>query len=147
MSSKDTALKRQLGKRVDAAVLAAGYGSADEFARGIGLPRSTFFKLRKGTLDPRFSTLMKIAKGLGVTLSALVGDERGPTKSLQPSTPPSVPIPPGKKPRIKMTLTILAEDPPQWLSQALENIETKSHPHRPIQSQKPLMHSPQNSNQ
>src|ERR1035437_539798 len=74
MGFKDADSKKRLGRRVEQAVTDAGYGSPDEFARGIGLPRSTFFKLRKGTLDPRFSTLMKIARGLGVSLSTLVGD-------------------------------------------------------------------------
>jgi transcriptional regulator with XRE-family HTH domain len=124
MGPKETASKKLLGKRVEAAVFAAGYSSPDEFARGIGLPRSTFFKLRQGTLDPRFSTILKIAKGLGLSLSALAGDSK---EHNEPSdfSPQSLKHPP-KKQKIKVTFTVSTDEPPEWLKMAIEQAEIGS---------------------
>lgn len=138
MASKDADSKKLLGKRVAQAVSAAGYGSPDEFARGIGLPRSTFFKLRHGTLDPRFSTLMKIARGLDLSLSALVGDERGKirlasdgdqTAATQSGLPTARTRSLGaRKSPVQVTLSIEADEAPMWLVDALAQVNTKPKP-------------------
>ena len=131
MGFKDADSKKRLGRRVEQAVTDAGYGSPDEFARGIGLPRSTFFKLRKGTLDPRFSTLMKIARGLGVSLSTLVGDSpeaslagtSGSVRPLGDAAEPPVRLV-NRKAQVKVNFSITSDNAPAWLTQILAEAKT-----------------------
>ena len=44
-----------------------------QLAKASGVNLSTIFRLESGALDPRLSTLEKLAKALGVTVPALLG--------------------------------------------------------------------------
>ena len=57
-----------LGKRVRALRKKAGYSSYDSFAFDKDISRSQYFTYEKGT-DMRFSSIVKIAKANGLTLS------------------------------------------------------------------------------
>ena len=150
MGSKDADSRKLLGKRVEQAVSAAGYASPDEFARGIGLPRSTFFKLRRGTLDPRFSTLMKIARGLDLPISALVGDEReknvlATDERPEPGAKPSQVVASGRpridrKSSVHVTLSIAADHAPAWLVEAMAQAKTQPKSKRSGKSVKAATH-------
>ena len=44
-----------------------------QLAKASGVNLSTIFRIESGALDPRLSTLEKLAKALGVTVAALLG--------------------------------------------------------------------------
>lgn len=67
---------RQFGKRLRALREAAGRSQADLAARA-GLSRVFVNQLEAGTRDPSLSTLTRLAKALGVTLSALLDAGEG----------------------------------------------------------------------
>lgn len=89
-----------------------GYRSHEEFAYAIGLPKSTLSRLLRDMIDPRLSTLEKIAHGLGMQTSDLLAQSRT-LESQEPLRPK-----PGRKRGtvLNVNITIPAgSPPPTWL--------------------------------
>lgn len=61
--------ERKLGKRIRKFRHAAGLSQLDMVARGFSL--SHYQKIERGALDPRVSTVIRIAKCFGVSVGAL----------------------------------------------------------------------------
>ena len=57
---------------IEAGIRREGFRSHEEFAHAIALPKSTLSRLLSGDSDPRFSTLERIAFGLGMDLVDLL---------------------------------------------------------------------------
>jgi transcriptional regulator with XRE-family HTH domain len=57
-----------IGRRVDFCLRRQGFRSHEEFAHAIGFPKSTLSRLMRGKIDPRVSTLDRLAAGLGMSL-------------------------------------------------------------------------------
>jgi transcriptional regulator with XRE-family HTH domain len=64
--------EQKLGKRVRAAREGAGMSQMDVVLKS-GMSLSHYQKIERGVLDPRISTICKIAKLFGVTLDDLAG--------------------------------------------------------------------------
>ena len=64
--------EEKLGKRVRAAREGAGMSQMDVVLKS-GMSLSHYQKIERGVLDPRISTIVKIAKLFGATLDELVG--------------------------------------------------------------------------
>ena len=64
--------EQKLGKRVRAAREAAGMSQMDVRDK-TGMSLSHYQKLERGVLDPRISTICKVAKLFSVSLDELVG--------------------------------------------------------------------------
>ena len=54
--------------------------SQRQLAELSGVHHVSLARIEMGVLDPRLSTLLKLAKALKVTMSELVGDNQSPTK-------------------------------------------------------------------
>mgnify|MGYP000084150050 CR=1 FL=1 len=65
-----------LGRAVAAARHAAGL-TQKEFAEKVGMDRVTVARTETGRIDVPYSTLVRLAAGLGVPLVKLVGDATG----------------------------------------------------------------------
>ena len=68
-------MARTLPERIGAAVArlrATKKWSQDDFANETGLHRSYIGKIERGMIDPRITSLERIAKGLGLTASELL---------------------------------------------------------------------------
>jgi len=61
-----------IGRRIDFCIRRQGFRSHEEFAHAIGLPKSTLSRLMRGLIDPRVSTLDRIAAGLGMSLAEML---------------------------------------------------------------------------
>lgn len=89
-----------------------GYRSHEEFAYAIGLPKSTLSRLLRDMIDPRLSTLEKIAHGLGMQTSDLLAQSR----TLESQEP--LRAKPGRKRgtvlNVKVTIPA-GGPPPAWL--------------------------------
>jgi len=111
----------KLANRIQDRILVAGYTSQDHFARSIALPRSTLYKLLKGDLDPRLSTLRKIADGLDFSLSELFESAVRNSSSLRATVDGLHPLHKSGR-RGQKTLTvkvaISGDEIPDWLVQA-----------------------------
>ena len=78
-----------LGERVRELRLAAGM-TQDALTRASGLSLSLLTHLEQGvTPDPRWSTICKLADGLGVPVAALRMDDQGGAKSRPRGRPPN----------------------------------------------------------
>lgn len=62
-------LEVRFGKRLRKARLAAGLSQLDMLHHGFSL--SHYQKMERGVVDPRLSTLVKLAKAFGVTVGEL----------------------------------------------------------------------------
>lgn len=63
----------QVGERLKAARLAAGFQNASAFGRHVELAPNTIYRLEKGDEQPSIETLSKWARGCGVTSDSLLG--------------------------------------------------------------------------
>jgi transcriptional regulator with XRE-family HTH domain len=66
-------LEERFGKRCRRLRREAGLSQLD-MVRDHGFSLSHYQKIERGTLDPRLSTLMKIAKSFGISVSELVAN-------------------------------------------------------------------------
>jgi transcriptional regulator with XRE-family HTH domain len=92
-----SALRTILGTTVRALRTKAKY-SQEGFADAIGVHRTYMGTLERGDANPTLETLEMIAKGLGVTVSALL--RAAETGELPEVNPPSTRIPPGRSSRL-----------------------------------------------
>ena len=70
------------GKRLDKLIYKS-YRSKDLFLRETGFHKTNIYDILSGDGDPRFSTLYKLAKALGVSMEELVRIEK-PVRSEKP---------------------------------------------------------------
>lgn len=119
MGHKHKTWQEVLASRIREGILKAGYTSQEQFARSIALPRMTLYKLLKGEVDPRFSTVVKIADGLDFTLSELLANHT-PGAS-QTNSGRSLSSKPGRRPKktVTISLTVSSDEIPDWLNAAL----------------------------
>lgn len=82
MGSVSSKFQELLAARIGQGILDMGYSGQDNFARSIGVPRATVHRLLKANLDPRLSTLEKVAEGLDIPLATLLNTSKTET-SLQ----------------------------------------------------------------
>jgi transcriptional regulator with XRE-family HTH domain len=124
MARETPTWQQALAKRISDGILHAGYTSKDQFARSIALPRMTLHKLLKGELDPKVSTLLKIADGLDSTLEALLAQPeslRRVGKEIDGSALETLKKPGRRKLRtLSVKLTVSGEDLPGWLQEAFK---------------------------
>ncbi|NPV45737.1 MAG: helix-turn-helix domain-containing protein [Armatimonadetes bacterium] len=68
--------RKELGRRIQAAIMEAGYGSLSEFARQVGWSRALIYQYVNGTVLVQLDRLQQIAERTGKTLEwFLVGDQ------------------------------------------------------------------------
>ena len=60
------------GRLVERQILLAGYKTVEIFAHENSIAKSTLSQIINGTRDPRFTTLLKIAKALEITVWELL---------------------------------------------------------------------------
>lgn len=63
----------QLNKRLQELREQAGYATARQFAKAIGLPQSTYQTYESGKSEPKASVLIKIASALHISVNDLLG--------------------------------------------------------------------------
>lgn len=102
-----------IGRRVDFCLRRQGYRSHEEFAHAIGFPKSTLSRLMRGMIDPRVSTLDRLAAGLGMSLVEMLS--AGGFEAQEPSRTPIRRAP--KQPtEVHMSLTLpLDGELPAWI--------------------------------
>ncbi len=102
-----------IGRRIDFCIRRQGYRSHEEFAHAIGLPKSTLSRLMRGLIDPRVSTLDRIAAGLGMSLVEMLS--AGELEAHEPVRTPIRRVP--KEPTlVQMCLTLPPDaELPAWI--------------------------------
>lgn len=65
-----------LGERIRHYIRESNFENVEHFAKENSIPKSTLSELLNGKNDPKFSTLKKIATGLGISLHELLSDPR-----------------------------------------------------------------------
>lgn len=102
----------------------AGFRTQDEFARVIGMDRSTLRRVLSGKYDPKLSTLQRIADGLEMPLDDLLKtDASQAISSLQRKGRKPV-----EKPHVVQIQITLApgEQLPEWIKDCIENGSAKA---------------------
>lgn len=72
IGDRHTEFRQKLGQRVRAAREAAGFTQMDVLQQA-GVSLSHYQKIERGVLDPRFSTMIKLASFFGASLDSLAG--------------------------------------------------------------------------
>lgn len=72
-TTKFLKIQQKVGKRVEDLIASRGYPSLENFALSNGFHKATVHQVVKGVVDPRLSTLIRLAEALEVPLERLVG--------------------------------------------------------------------------
>lgn len=121
MARETPTWQQTLAMRISEGIVRAGYSSKDHFARSIALPRMTLHKLLKGELDPRISTLIKIADGLDSSLEDLLAKQRGGSPRTSAEGEAGTAMTDLQKPgrrklkKVSVKITVSGENLPSWL--------------------------------
>ncbi len=67
---------RQLGDRIRAARIAAGFSSAADLARAVGVEPPTFRKWERGESEPTYPQLIELARKTGASLDFIVAGHK-----------------------------------------------------------------------
>lgn len=122
MARETPTWQKALAKRISEGIVRAGYSSKDQFARSIALPRMTLHKLLKGELDPRVSTLVKIADGLDLPLETLLAKKADPKTLADVGSGNAMTDlqKPGRRKlkKVSVKITVTGEQLPGWLVEA-----------------------------
>lgn len=63
---------QNLGQAIKRQIEAKGYPTVEGFAHEHAIPKGTLSKIVNGKVDAKYSTLLRIAQGLGISVSELL---------------------------------------------------------------------------